>query len=138
MGQAWRGSQARRKSRLLKLRAQNCPHLLTVCVVGEGGRGVAGLRKGEQKSLESQGEPSPVSGPEDPTVELTEVGASGPAESLGSLQPPPPLLAAGVRGEREQGGEGSQAASPGVSALTPLSVARQQTEFSPGEGVGGS
>ena len=105
MGQAWRGSQGRRKSRLLKLRAQNCPHLMTVCVVGEGGRGVGGLLKGEQKSLESQGEPSPVSDPEDPTVELTEVGTSGPAESLGSPQPPPPLLAAGVREGAGCGGQ---------------------------------
>ena len=65
------------------------------------------------------------------------MGDSGPAESLGSLQPPPPLLAAGVRGERAQGVEGSQATSPGVSALTPPSMAQQQTEFGPGEGVGG-
>lgn len=82
-----------RKPGLLKLRAQTCPHLLTVCAVGEGGRGVGCLLEGEQKSLESQGEPSPGSSPEDPTVEFIELGASGPAEGLGSTAP-------GSRGHR--------------------------------------
>lgn len=87
---------AHRKPGLLKLRAQNCPHLLTVCAVGEGGRGVGSLLEGEQKSLESQGEPSPGSSPEDP-VEFIELGASGPAEGLGSTAPAP---APGSRGHR--------------------------------------
>ena len=90
------------KSRLLKLRAQNCPHLLTVCVVGEGGRGVGGLLKGEQKSLESQGEPSPVSDPEDPTVNLQRWGTQGRQRAWGhcSLRPHSWQPGSEVRGRR--------------------------------------
>lgn len=100
---------ARRKPRLLKLRAQNYPHLLCVqCGKQAEGSGVSWREsrspwKAKENCLLAQVLRILLSN-------LLTWGPQGWRRAWG-LQLPPQLQAARVTGERAQGGEGSQAAS---------------------------